>query len=327
MKRTAIISAILLLCVALTAVADDFKDRPIWPDTKEFVKEMYLRILNRLPSNADTTSWTRALRSCNLTREDMIDRMFASTEYCNRARTNLEFVYDLFDAIMRRAASNQELKFWNFKLIFRSREQLVNTFLNSAEYENNIGQYENDCWMQANLAFQADFPNGRTITDICDHEEFDIPELREFEIEIKLKGLISDDPNVYKGHIFYLYDSTTLGYWDYHSYVRKYGIAYPDYSDQMKFTWVGPNQFIEDVLGTFSFDPNHIYTVKMRVTDNEVKLWWDGVNIYTAPKYFIWDPGDQYLFLGAYFCSEGEGGYGSIPGATYFSVKIWDLEQ
>jgi hypothetical protein len=61
-----------------------------------------------------------------------------SSEYGMRGRTNLEYVEDLYDAILRRGALPSEVSYWETFLNTATREQVLQFFTNSLEFEIRV---------------------------------------------------------------------------------------------------------------------------------------------------------------------------------------------
>ncbi len=335
---------IILVILCITMVSSILlAERPIWPQAKIFVGEMYLRILGRPGTKESVKNYSVALIKCNIQREDIIKTFFTSAEYINKDKSHAEFMYDVYYSILRRNPAPGE-PFGYIRALRNgnlTRSQVIDLFLNSEEYLLQIEQYEDDCMIAENVAFYYVFPDGGyTIQEYCDRIVIDLPELNKFELILKVKGLAHNDPWPFKGQIYFLADAASFGEdWDNSALIRKYGL-YPGLewmANLMKWSYTLSDHYEwEEFLDPDDYDlpawnPNTIYEFKIVVNGDYnygVQLWLNGQLLRASAQTVPWTPVDQEIYCGSPSCEWDEGaGYGSIPGATYISIKMIDLED
>jgi hypothetical protein len=61
-----------------------------------------------------------------------------STEYIGMGRTNGQYVEDLYDAVLRRAAAPSEVNYWLNYLGTATREQALQGFTDSNEFQTRV---------------------------------------------------------------------------------------------------------------------------------------------------------------------------------------------
>jgi len=328
MKR--IIMVFLVIGVLSATV---YPQTPIWPEARGFVGEMYNRILARNGNKLEILNKVLPLMRCEITREAVIISMFSSGEYAGRNRSNRQFMNDVYISILRRNPSPGETYGWIGALSSGNltRMQAVNLFLNSYEYLNNIEKYENDCIFAEDVAFYHIFPGGGyTIQDFCDVIILDLPELNKFELSVRVKGLQYNHSYPYKGQVFFLGDTDSMGNtWTNTALVRKYGYFYPHHNRANMLKWAFTLDDLngwEGLLGPYGWSPETVYEFKIVVNGNPdygIQLFMNGELLVASTQTCPWNPVDQILYIGSPACHDDEGaGNGSIPGATYISVRM-----
>lgn len=332
LKRITLVAIFIILVTNVTTAQMNIN----WNNTRTFVGQMYTRILDRRPNKAEVVSVSVLLIKCEAEREDVIRTMFFSYEYQTiRARTNYEFVYDAYYAILRRYPSGSEadphINALNTGQM--SREQMIESFLSSQEYLT-LTQYENDCLLGSKVAFYHVWPDGgHTTQDICDAPVLDIPELKKFELILLVTNLSNEQYWPFKGQVFFMADVPYMGNsWAHSVKARKYGYwhEWPQYHNAIKFGYHLLDGYVyEPTLPPQDWNPLMVYDIRMIVSDLYVTFYINGVPVIQGPKTCEWDPVDMLFWAGSYGCNDGPGyewGFGSIPGTTYISLKIIDLE-
>ena len=93
------------------------------------VMDLFRGILNRFPETAAFNAYVGSLRQAQCEAANQragavykaVNDMsyffiFGSAEYPNRARTNAQFVSDMYNAFLRRGGSDEEMDFWIARL-------------------------------------------------------------------------------------------------------------------------------------------------------------------------------------------------------------------
>jgi hypothetical protein len=128
-----------------TALFGDTTARP----EVNVVMDMYRGILNRLPDNSGFAFHLARLRSAQCQGSSLAVRTLVnsvsfdflnSQEYLNRARSNTQYVTDLYYAFLRRGGDLDGVKFWINELNSgrRTRERLRSDFVESAEFAARV---------------------------------------------------------------------------------------------------------------------------------------------------------------------------------------------
>ena len=115
------------------------------------VVDFYRGVLNRLPDTAGFNFWLGRFRSAQCAGTLVVDSVYqaanaissqflASSEYLARARTNTEYVGDLYYAFLRRGGDLSGVNFWINRLNSGTvtREALRQEFLLSIEFASRI---------------------------------------------------------------------------------------------------------------------------------------------------------------------------------------------
>jgi hypothetical protein len=112
------------------------------------VNDFYRGIMSRLPDTAGFNFWLGLMRAAQCTGAQAVQDLsyqialefIQSAEYAAKARTNAGYVEDLYDAVMRRSASPDEVNYWVGVLDggTLTREQVLQLFAGSPEYQNRV---------------------------------------------------------------------------------------------------------------------------------------------------------------------------------------------
>ncbi len=111
------------------------------------VIDFYRGFLNRLPDDGGLNYWIGQLRQAQCTgasalsnNADAISSQFLnSQEYANRARTNADFVADLYSSFFRRYADTASLQYWVTQLNNgATRDAIRHAFLTSSEFQSRL---------------------------------------------------------------------------------------------------------------------------------------------------------------------------------------------
>jgi hypothetical protein len=118
------------------------------------VVDFYRGFLNRLADNTGFTHWLTQFRTAQcqgsaavIAQVEAISQQFAeSPEYLNRARTNPQYIADLYYAFLRRGADTDGFNFWLDKLNSgtRTRDQLRQDFIASPEFQARVSAIINE---------------------------------------------------------------------------------------------------------------------------------------------------------------------------------------
>jgi len=108
--------------------------------------DFYRGILGRLPDTVGFNYWLGLIRTAQCMGAQQVRDLshqiaslfVASAEYEARGRTNSGFVEDLYDAILRRAAAPWEVSYWVGFLNTATREQVLQGFTDSPEFQTRI---------------------------------------------------------------------------------------------------------------------------------------------------------------------------------------------
>lgn len=112
------------------------------------VMDFYRGILGRLPDDAGFTYWVGRFRTAQCQSRDAVVQAVeaissgftTSSEYNQRARTNGQFVSDMYNAFMRRGAERDGVSFWEFQLSAgrRDREGVRRAFMTTPEFTARV---------------------------------------------------------------------------------------------------------------------------------------------------------------------------------------------
>jgi len=111
------------------------------------VNDFYRGILSRLPDTAGFNYWLNLMRAaqCSGSAQQVRDLSYqiaslfvSSPEYVARARTNSQYVEDLYDAILRRGGAPWEVNYWVNYLSTATREQALQGFTDSNEFQIRV---------------------------------------------------------------------------------------------------------------------------------------------------------------------------------------------
>jgi len=115
----------------------------------DVVMDFYRGLLARLPDNGGFTFWVGRFRTAqcqggnavNAEAEAISSAFIQSAEYAARARTNAQYVGDLYNAFLRRGGDLGGVQFWINELNSgaRTREQVRQAFVQSAEFQTRVG--------------------------------------------------------------------------------------------------------------------------------------------------------------------------------------------
>jgi hypothetical protein len=114
----------------------------------DMVMDFYRGLLARLPDDGGFSFWVGRFRAAqcqgasavNAEAEAMSSAFAQSAEYGARARTNAQYVGDLYNAFLRRGGDLSGVQFWINELNSgaRSREAVRQAFVASAEFQNRV---------------------------------------------------------------------------------------------------------------------------------------------------------------------------------------------
>jgi len=115
------------------------------------VNDFYRGILNRLPDTAGFNAWLGLMRAAQCTGAQQVRDLsnqialgfIQSAEYGLRARTNSQYVADLYDAILRRGALPSEVSYWVTYLNTATRGETLPFFTGSAEFQIRVQEVIN----------------------------------------------------------------------------------------------------------------------------------------------------------------------------------------
>ncbi len=112
------------------------------------VTDFYRGLLARLPDSAGFTFWLARFRAAQClggnavnAEVESISSLFAgSAEYASRARSNAQFVGDLFNAFLRRGGDLAGVQFWINEIASgaRTRESVRQAFVASPEFQSRV---------------------------------------------------------------------------------------------------------------------------------------------------------------------------------------------
>ena len=112
------------------------------------VVDFYRGIMNRLPEDDGFAYWLNRFRAAQCVGpaavtaevESISSYFFASPEYTARARTNAQYVQDLYYTFMRRYATASEVNYWVNELTTgsKTREYLRQFYIQSPEFQNRV---------------------------------------------------------------------------------------------------------------------------------------------------------------------------------------------
>jgi hypothetical protein len=110
------------------------------------VNDFYRGILNRLPDTVGFNGYLGLMRTAQCTGAQQVRDLsnqialgfIQSAEYGLRARTNSQYVEDLYDAILRRGALPAEVSYWVTFLNAATREETLPFFTGSPEFQTRV---------------------------------------------------------------------------------------------------------------------------------------------------------------------------------------------
>ncbi len=112
------------------------------------VNDFYRGIMSRLPDTPGFNFWLGLMRTAQCTGAQAVQDLsyqialgfIQSAEYAAKARTNAGYVEDLYDAVMRRSASPDEVNYWVGVLdaATMTREQVLQFFTGAPEFQNRV---------------------------------------------------------------------------------------------------------------------------------------------------------------------------------------------
>jgi hypothetical protein len=109
-------------------------------DNEAFIRSLYHSILDRQPDEGGVRNWKQHLDR-GKSRAWVITHFFKSSEYVNRHKNNTEYVIDLYQGVLGRQPDPGGLSNWvNHLNSGKSREFVLNGFLNSQEYRSRTSQ-------------------------------------------------------------------------------------------------------------------------------------------------------------------------------------------
>ena len=135
--RKSVISIILLLALvfsfasSVSQPASAFEFGPV----EQFIERLYRLVLNRFYDENGLVYWSTSLRNGSATGAGVAEGFFFSPEYIGRARTNEQFVNDLYLTLLNRAPDESGRAFWEDVLsIGWPRQDVFAGFVNSTEF-------------------------------------------------------------------------------------------------------------------------------------------------------------------------------------------------
>jgi len=110
------------------------------------VNDFYRGILGRLPDTGGFNGYLGLMRWAQCTGSQQVEDLsnqialgfIQSAEYGLRARTNSQFIGDLYDAILRRGALPSEVSYWLTYLGTSTRTQVLQSFTDSPEFQLRV---------------------------------------------------------------------------------------------------------------------------------------------------------------------------------------------
>ena len=92
------------------------------------------------------TAWIGLMRTAQCTGAQQVRDLshqialgfIQSPEYAGKARTNSQYVEDLYDAILRRTAAPWEITYWLNELNTKTRAEVLQGFTNSGEFQGRV---------------------------------------------------------------------------------------------------------------------------------------------------------------------------------------------
>jgi hypothetical protein len=127
-----------------------FGNTAAYPEV-DMVGDFYRGILSRLPDTGGFNAWVGAFRnsqcqganagnSVYATVESLSSSFINGSEYAGRARTNAQFVGDLYNAFLRRGGDLPGVQFWINQLNggTKTRDQMRKDFITTSEFTNRV---------------------------------------------------------------------------------------------------------------------------------------------------------------------------------------------
>jgi len=106
-----------------------------------FISRLYLNALGRTASSGDINAWAPALKNYTQTGEYAVHGVFGSPEYSGRNRSNSQFIYDVYRAILGRDPDSGGYNTWLNELnAGRSREDVFYSFTRSTEFDEQCSR-------------------------------------------------------------------------------------------------------------------------------------------------------------------------------------------
>jgi len=171
----------------------------------QFAEKCFLGALGREPTSTESSSWVSALNSAMSTSEaallteaqTLVKGLFEGSEYIGRARTDAQFVGDLYASYLARVSDPDGAAFWQRQLsLGQTRSSLEDAFGASAEFQRRVdgmlglgipvfsdqGTARNIVWendrssLVRQLVTDADLPNRIVLSfDDAEHQNAERP--------------------------------------------------------------------------------------------------------------------------------------------------------
>jgi len=108
-----------------------------------FIKRLYILVLKREYDPKGLNDWKKALKNGEQTASSIVKNFFFSEEFKKQNLNAEELIKVVYLTILGREASEEEIEFWSEKLNNKeiSKEELLNNFLNSKEFEELAKKY------------------------------------------------------------------------------------------------------------------------------------------------------------------------------------------
>ncbi|UCF93147.1 MAG: DUF4214 domain-containing protein [Desulfobacterales bacterium] len=129
------------------------------------VNDFYRGLQDRLPDSAGFRRWVAWMRDAMYTSQQAVRDLahqialgfVQSPEYALRARSDHEFLEDLYNGILRRGAQKEEFDGWlEYMRTGMTREQILQEFTNSAEFQLRVQETDvNNNWEISSLAAEG----------------------------------------------------------------------------------------------------------------------------------------------------------------------------
>lgn len=117
-----------------------------YKSVEQFVRDFYQGALLRQPNAGELATWTGALAQAQpqgadalLTQARNLGRaIFQTQEYANRGRSDVDFVYDLYESYLQRDPDQGGWDFWVSTIPSDGRDHLYDAFGYSQEFYNHV---------------------------------------------------------------------------------------------------------------------------------------------------------------------------------------------